>query len=334
MALALWLGFFLLVLLGLFLDLGVLHRTPRSLKPREALGWTAFWIVQALGFSAVVYWIYDSQYQGFGIQLDASVAGKEAVWLYLASYLTEKSLSLDNVVVMALIFSDFRIPLALQHRVLLWGVLGAIVLRILMIVCGVALIRELAWITYAFGALLIVSALRLLRAEEDRFEPEKSLMARVAGKVFPLTSDLERDRFLVRRDGRIHLTRLALVLVLVEGSDVMFAVDSIPAVLAITPDPFLVATSNIFAILGLRSLYFAIAPLMERFHHLKSSLVVLLGFVGVKLLLAHHVAIPPALTLVVIAAILSMGVALSVVTDRRALRRGQDVPRGSGAMKR
>ena len=320
MAALLWAGFFVGILIGVLLDLGVLRSRPREVAPREALAWTAFWIVQALGFSAVVYYVYESQLHGFGVQADRSTTGAEAVSLFLASYAMEKSLSLDNVVVMACIFSDFRVPPPLQHHVLVLGVLGAVVLRFAMIVCGVALIAHFTFVTYVFGAILLLSAVRMWMPSSETLHSESHLLRRFLGRIVPVHDAYEGGRFVVSSDGRRHLTRLAIVLILVESSDLVFALDSIPAVLAITTDPFLVVTSNVFAILGLRSLYFAIAPLMERFRYLKPALVTLLGLVGIKLVVSHHVQVPAFATLGAIVAIVGVGVAASMFAARRERR--------------
>jgi len=209
------------------------------------------------------------------------------------------------------------VPLSYQHRVLFWGVLGALVLRFVMIVAGAALIHQFTWITYIFGAFLILSAARMLVASDDHLEPEKNAFVRIAERLFPVHDHFHGHHFFIDVNGRRHATRLFIVLVLVESSDVIFAIDSIPAIFAITTEPFIVVTSNVFAILGLRSLYFALAPLMDRFRYLKLSLVFLLGFVGVKLVLAHHVDISPVATLGAIVGIVAVGALASVYASRR-----------------
>ena len=328
----LWVGFLALVLVGISLDLGLLRRRPHEITPREALAWTGFWIGEALAFSGVVYLVYESQWQGWGVQVERSTTGVEAVWLFLGSYLMEKSLSLDNVVVMACIFSDFRVPRALQHHVLLLGVLGAVVFRFVMLVCGVALIEHFAFVTYVFGAILLLSAVRMLLPGSETLQSEDHFVRRILGRFLPIHDAYEGRRFVVRRGPKRYLTRLAIVLALVESSDLVFALDSIPAVLAITTDPFLVVTSNVFAILGLRSLFFAITPLMEKFRYLKAGLVALLGLVGVKLIISHHVEIPALVTLAAIVGIVLVCVAASVLVGWREHRvlpaRGE--PGGTG----
>ncbi len=326
MATIFWIAFLVLVLAGVTLDLGVFNKTPRVPRTREALAWTGFWVTLALSFAVLVYYIYELNWTGVGITSN-DWSGSEAVTLFLTGYLIEYSLSLDNIVVIALIFTHFRVPLAYQHRVLFWGVLGALVLRFTLIVIGAALIAQFAWITYVFGGFLIYSAARMLVATEDELEPEKNVFVRLAERFFPVHDAFHGHRFFISMNGRRYATRLFIVLLLVESSDVIFAVDSIPAIFAITTEPFIVFTSNVFAILGLRSLYFALAPLMDRFRYLKMSLVFLLAFVGVKLIVAHHLHIPPPLTLAVILGIISVGAVASVIASaaetRAAARPGE-----------
>jgi tellurite resistance protein TerC len=307
-----WLGFLAVVLVCLALDLGVFHREARVVRAREAFMWTGVWVTLAVLFSFAVYYAYANPHSVAG-PVDLHDYGPlEAVQLYFTAYLVEYSLSLDNIVVMALIFTHFCVPLSLQHRVLFWGVLGAIVMRFGFIVAGSALLSEISWVSYVFGGLLLLSAARMLFSKEGEFAPEKNIWVRGLRRMLPVHDDFEGSSFFTRRDGRMHATRLFIVLLLVEGSDLIFAVDSIPAALAITSDPFLVFTSNIFAVMGLRSLYFALAPLIERFRYLKISLVFLLGFVGAKLLLHDYVEIDPSTTLMVIGATILFGVLASV----------------------
>jgi tellurite resistance protein TerC len=325
MATLFWIAFLVLVLVGVTLDLGVFNKTPRVPRTREALGWTGFWVTLALGFAVLVYYIYEYDWTGIGITSN-DWSGAEAVTLFLTGYLIEYSLSLDNIVVIALIFTHFRVPLAYQHRVLFWGVLGALVMRFTLIVIGAALIARFWWITYVFGGFLIFSAARMLVATEDELEPEKNVFVRLAERFFPVHDHFHGHHFFISTNGRRYATRLFIVLLLVESSDVIFAVDSIPAIFAITTEPFIVFTSNVFAILGLRSLYFALAPLMERFRYLKVSLVFLLAFVGVKLIVAHHVHIPPPVTLAAILGIISVGAVASVLASAAEKRAAEPVP--------
>lgn len=308
----LWLGFIVLILALLALDLGVFHRKDHAPTLAEALAWSGFWISLALAFTGAVYFLYENNWIGVGLAFPEDVSGADAALLYITGYILEKSLSLDNIFIIALIFSHFRIPLALQHRVLFWGVLGALVMRGAMIGAGALLIERFSWMTYAFGALLLFTAVRMLVVNHDSIEPDKRPVIRMARRLFPVTDGLRGGRFQVLENGRRMITPLLLVLLLVESTDLLFAVDSVPAVFAITSDPFLIYTSNVFAILGLRSLYFALAPLLSRFRFLKSSLVFVLAFVGVKMLLAHAEPISVLVSLSVILGILSVGVVASI----------------------
>jgi len=314
-----WGGFIVLFLALLFLDLAVLHRESEELSVPQALFWTAVWICVAACFSLVIYGLYEHQWFGFVPDDDGPRRGADAVLQYVTGYLLEWSLSVDNIFVMAIIFNFLRIPAAFQYRVLFWGIVGAIVLRGMMIGAGTALLDAFDWMFYVFGATLIVSALRMLR-EDDEDTPRdlsNSFPARLLRRFIPVTEEIHGTRFLVRLDGRLHATPLLLALVMVELTDVVFAVDSIPAILAVTQDPFLVFTSNAFAILGLRSLYFAVAGLMALFRYLKYSLVLILAFVGVKMLLVSIYHVPNLVSLGIIVATLAGGVLASLVAARR-----------------
>jgi tellurite resistance protein TerC len=235
----------------------------------------------------------------------------------VTGYLLEWSLSVDNIFVMALIFTYMKIPPVLQYRVLFWGIVGAIVLRGAMIALGSALIHSFDWMFYVFGGILLVSAARMLRTEEEEYDPSKSVLVRLARKVYPVTDKLDGEKFFTRIDGKLAATPLFVTLLFIDFADVVFAVDSIPAIFAVTQDPFLVFTSNAFAILGLRSLYFAIAGLMAMFHYLKLSLVFILGFIAIKLMLVQHVKIPDAISLGVIVGMLGIGILASVMTKSK-----------------
>lgn len=318
----LWIAFLSLILGLLALDLGVFHRKDRAPTVMEAVAWSGFWISLALAFAGAVYFLYENNWIGAGLAFPEDVSGAEASIAYLTGYLLEKSLSLDNIFVIALIFSHFGIPLALQHRVLFWGVMGALAMRGVMIGAGAVLIQRFSWMTYVFGALLLFTAVRMLLAHHEAFEPEKSPAIRLVRRLVPISTDRRGGRFTVVENGRRVATPLLLVLVLVETTDLLFAVDSVPAIFAVTSDPFLVYTSNVFAILGLRSLYFALAPLLSRFRFLKASLVFVLAFVGFKMLLAHAAPIPVPVSLAVILGILAIGMFASVafpgvVTEER-----------------
>ncbi len=280
-----WVGFISFVLAMLALDLGVFNRHARVISTREGLTWAGFCALLALGFSGVVYYLYESHALGIGLGASKSISGGEAAQAFIVGWLIEQSLSLDNVFVIALIFSYFNVPLQFQHRVLFWGIMGALIMRGVMIGVGAALIESFHWVIYVFGALLIVTALKMLFMGEEKVEPDKNPLVRLARRVMPVTPGFEGERFFSRIDGRRAITPLFLVLLVVESTDLIFAIDSIPAIFGITQDPFIVFTSNVFAILCLRSLYFALAGLMDRFRYLKLSLVFVLLFVGAKMLL-------------------------------------------------
>jgi tellurite resistance protein TerC len=317
MAVLIWAGFLALILLFLAIDLGVFNKTPRVISTREALAWTLFYVSLSLAFSGAVYALFEHDWAGIATNAPQHLDGHHAVLQYLTGYVVEYSLSLDNVVVIALIFSYFRVPLAYQHRVLYWGVLGALVFRGLMIGAGAALLARFAWISYVFGALLIFSAARMLAAGDETLNPNENKIYRFICTLYPVRDEFVEHKFFVQESGKRIATRLFVVLMFVETSDVMFAVDSIPAIFAVTSHPFLVFSSNVFAVLGLRSLYFALAPMIEHFRYMKASLVLLLAFVGVKMILAHHVEIPQGASLGVILGILAVGALASAISSRR-----------------
>ncbi|UCF34526.1 MAG: TerC family protein [Phycisphaerales bacterium] len=317
MAIWLWMGFIACVLGLLALDLGIFHRKAHAVHTREALLWTAFWVVLALVFNAAVYYMYEHHWLGIGLEVGHELTGKQAALQFFTGYVIEKSLSLDNIFVIALIFAYFNVPAVYQHRVLFWGILGALIMRGLMIAAGAALIQRFDWIVYVFGAFLLATAVKMLIVRHEKLEPDKNPAVRLARFFYPVSAHFEEQRFFTRVGGRRAITPLFLVLLVVESSDVLFAVDSIPAIFAITRDPFLVFTSNVFAILGLRSLYFALAGIMARFRYLRISLVFVLAFVGVKMLLAHHRPIPTWVSLSIICAILLIGVVASLIGSRR-----------------
>lgn len=309
-----WILFLVLIALMIYLDLSFEKRKgPHEMTFGESMTWTLIWISAALLFNLGVYWIYEHHMiHPAGSPHD--IGGQEAALLFFTGYLVEKSLSLDNVFVIALIFSYFHVPATLQHRVLIWGVLGAIILRFVMIVCGAALITHFTFMNYLFGALLIFTAVKMLIIKQENMHPETNPVIILARKLMPVTHEFHGSAFFVRIGGALTMTPLFLSLLVVETSDVIFAIDSIPAIFSITTDPFLIFTSNIFAILGLRSLYFVLATAINRFYYLRFSLVFLLAFVGVKMLTAHHYPIDTALSLYIILGILSVGVLASVIT--------------------
>ncbi len=317
MTVLIWGAFVVGILLLLALDLGVFHRRPHEISVTEAFGWSAFWVLLALAFNVLVFWLYENNWIGVGLAFPEDIDGRTAAIEFFTGYLLEKSLSLDNIFVIALIFSYFRVPLAYQHRVLFWGVVGALVLRGVMIAAGAALLHRFAWMTYVFGGLLLLTAARMLVARHDNLAPEETVVVRLARRWLPISDEFHGHRFVVEKNGVRMATPLLLVLLLVEATDVMFAVDSIPAIFAVTDDAFIVYTSNVFAILGLRSLYFALAPMLERFRFLKTSLVFVLGYIGVKMLLTHTYPIPAAVSLAMVGGILTVGVLASLMGSGR-----------------
>lgn len=315
MTFLLWIGFVVLIVILLAVDLGILNRKAHVPSAREALGWTGLWLSVAMGFNALVYFMYEHNWLGVADGLEPG-SGARAALEFLTGYLIEYSLSLDNIFVIAMVFAYFKVPPQFQHRVLFWGIIGAQAMRGTMIVLGLAFIEAFSWAVYVLGALLIWTAGRMLVADEDKLEPEKTFFVRVVKKLYPVTSAYHGDRFFARIDGKNTATPLALALVVVESMDLLFAVDSIPAVMAVTQDPFIVFTSNVFAILGLRSLYFALAAMMDRFRYLKLSIVFILGFVGVKMILSHHHRISTGQSLAVIGAFLGVGILASWYVNR------------------
>jgi len=314
MSLWLWFGFVAFIILVLILDLGVLNRKARVISLYEALAWTALWVSLALAFSVGVYFIYEYHWLGMGLSaIGNHLDGKQAALQFITGYLIEKSLSIDNIFVIALIFAYFRVPLQYQYRVLIWGIFGAIILRGMMIIFGLALINTFAWITYVFGAFLIFTAIKMLIQRHDNLQPDKNPLIKLFTRLFPVSDHYDDDKFFTRINERRAVTPLLLAMLLIETADIIFAVDSIPAIIAITRDPFLVFTSNIFAILGLRSLYFALAGVMDKLRYLKTSLVFLLAFVGVKMLLVHYYPIPTTVSLAVIIGILTVGIMASLI---------------------
>ena len=298
----LWVGFNVFVLLMLALDLGVFHRKAHVVSFRESITWTCVWVVLALIFNAGI-WHYAGPAKGLE---------------FFTGYLIEKSLSVDNVFVFALLFSYFAVPPIYQHKVLFWGILGALVMRAIMIAAGAALISNFAWVIYLFGAFLIATGIKMAVKREEQIHPERNPIVRLFKRWMPVTSDYRGDRFFVLENGRRAATPLFVVLLLVEFTDLIFAVDSIPAIFAVTLDPFIVYTSNVFAILGLRSLYFALAGVMHKFHYLKVGLGVVLAFVGVKMLLAHSpYKIDTLISLAVVVLILAVAVIASLVRPVR-----------------
>jgi tellurite resistance protein TerC len=321
----LWIGFVAFVLLMLALDLCVVNRRPHEVRAREALAWTTVCIALALAFNTLVYFMYEHHWLGVGLRepgRGTPLDGRAAALQFLTGWLVEYSLSVDNIFVMAVIFSFFKVPNRHQHRILFWGVLGALIMRGMMIGCGTALISHFRWTTYVFAAFLLYTAARLLTMRDHDPDPEKGLVLRFARRFLRVGPAHARGdgpaRFFTRVNGRWAVTPLFLVLLVIETTDVVFAVDSIPAIIGITHDPFLVFTSNIFAILGLRSLYFALLAVLDRFRYLKLSLVFVLAFVGVKMLLDDtRFEVPTEWSLGAIGLILALGAAASLLLGKR-----------------
>ena len=297
-----WVGFNLFVLMMLAIDLSVFHRKAHEVKFKEALIWSIVWIALALLFNLGIYF-----WRGPQIALE-----------FLTGYLIEKSLSVDNLFIFLLIFSYFRVPALYQHKVLFWGILGALVMRAIFIAAGVTLIQKFHWLIYIFGGFLILTGIKMALEKEKKIHPERNPVLRLFRRFVPVTSDYEGDKFLVKREGRYFATPLFITLLIVETTDLIFAIDSIPAILAITLDPFIVYTSNIFAILGLRSLYFALAGIMQLFHYLHYGLSAILVFVGAKMLLAYIYKIPVDIALGVVAGFLLISVIASIIRPREA----------------
>lgn len=314
---AVWIGFLVLIGIVIALDLGVFHKKAHVVSMPEALGWTAAWVSLALVFNVGVYFLYEFNPSGWDMDT-APLSGSQAAIQFFTGYVVEKSLSIDNVFVIAMIFAHLRVPLADQHRVLFWGILTAIVLRGLMIFGGLALLERFAWLTYVLGGVLLWSAAKILIIRHDNVDLTNSFTVRTFRRFMPMTDEYHDSRFFIRENGLLIATPLVLALVLVEVTDVLFAVDSIPAIFAITRDPFIVFTSNIFAVLGLRSLYFVLAGLMDRFRYLKTSLAFLLAYVGIKMMLVHTYPIPNPVSLAIISGILAVGVFASTAAGRDA----------------
>lgn len=316
MQLIVW-GIFILIILGLLvLDLGVLNKNQHEVKTKEALTWTAVWVSLALLFNVVVYYAYQYNIMDVVTNSPDIKNGKDAVLKFFTGYLIEESLSMDNVFVIAMLFSYFNIPAKYQHRVLFWGIMGALVFRGLMIVLGTALVHQFAWIMYIFGGLLVFSALKMLFGGDSEFDADKNFAVKAIRKFYPVSKELDGGNFFTVKDGIKMATPLFVILIVIETTDIIFAVDSIPAIFAVTTDPFIVFTSNVFAILGLRSLYFVLASFMNKFAYLKYSLVVLLLFIGIKMLIVDFVHLSIPLSLGIIVVILGVGVVASLILTK------------------
>jgi len=296
-----WGGFLGFVLLMLALDLGVFHRKAHEVKVKEAAVWTVVWIVLAFLFAGAVY-----HFKGPGPAME-----------FAAGYLIEEALSVDNLFVFLVLFSYFKVPPAYQHRVLFWGILGALIMRATLILIGAALIARFHWVLYIFGGFLVFTAVKLAMQKEAEGDPGSNPVVRTVRRFVPLTNDFSGSRFFVKIDGKSLATPLFLVLVTVEFTDLVFALDSIPAIFSVTTDTFIVYTSNVFAILGLRSLYFALAGIMDMFHYLKVGLSAILGFVGTKMLIVDYYKIPIGISLAVVGGLLLLSIVASMLWPKR-----------------
>ena len=302
-----WLGFIAFVLAMLSLDLGVFNRTPHVVSAREALTWTGVWVGLALVFAG-----------GLALFVD-----RQAALTFLTGYVIEESLSVDNIFVIVLIFQYFAVPAQYQHRVLFWGILGALIMRGLFIGIGAALLARFEWIIYIFGALLVITGIRMAVKQDEEFDGEQNPVVKFVRRFLPVTSDYRGEHFFTMEEGRRSATPLLLVLVLVEATDLIFAIDSIPAIFGITRDPFLVFTSNIFAVLGLRSLFFLLASVVTKFHLLKYGLAVILTFVGAKMLAEHWIHIPILWSLGIVISVLAASIGASFVWPQPVASEGK-----------
>lgn len=302
-----WIGFTTLVLGLLALDLGVFHRKVHAVSVKEAAIWSAVWICLALLFNAGIYFL----------------SGPELALQFLTGYLIEKSLSVDNIFIFVLIFTSFSVPQAYQHRVLFWGVIGALIMRAILILAGTTLLETFHWVFYVFGAFLIITGIRMAFQKEREIEPHKNPVVRLVRRLIPVTENYEQQHFFVRRSGQLLATPLLLTLVIIEATDLIFALDSIPAIFAITLDPFIVYTSNVFAILGLRSLYFVLAGAISKFHYLKIGLAIILVGVGIKMIIADWLHFPEWIPLLFIALVLAVAIAASLIRARKLAEKEQ-----------
>jgi tellurite resistance protein TerC len=310
-----YVGFTAIILFLVALDLGVLRRRNTAPSFKQALAWSGWSVALGLSFTIVVYYLYEHGIGGLGIA-PGNPGGKTAALQYLAGYVLEESLSLDNLFVIAVIFNYFSVPLQYQHRVLFWGVLGALVFRGIFIGAGAAVLSAFAWTTDLLGALLLITALRMLFVKHDDVDPEKNVFVRLVRRIYPVTGSFEEARFFSKINGRNAVTPLFLVLVLVESTDLLFAIDSVPAIFAVTSDPFLVYTSNVFAIIALRSMYFALAPSLKQIRYLNASLAVVLAFIGAKMILARWWHIPIGHSLGIIVSVIALGILASLFRNR------------------
>lgn len=329
-----WTGFIVLILFLLALDLGIVHRKQGVMSASTALRWTGVWIFVALCFSVVVYFLYESswgpEFSGALPEGYKTLGGKDAVLKYLTGYLIEKLLSLDNIFVIAVILATFKVPEESMHRVLYWGILGALILRGIMIGAGTAALLRWHWLIYPLGGVLIWTGIKLFTSasgdDDDGPDVDKNPLVRLARVFFKVGPPQHPGEFFTKVDGKFAITPVFLALLAVEASDVLFAVDSVPAIFAVTLDPFIVFTSNIFAILGLRSLFFALQSLLGRFKLLKYALAGILVFVGLKMVASSYIKVPPLLSLLVIVVAVSATMIISLIHEKKEAARGGGNP--------
>lgn len=312
-----WAVFIGFILLMLAVDLGLFNRTPRVIAFKEAMVWLCVWIGLALAFNVLLYFGYQHHWLGIGLGEHSAVTPKDAAMEFLTGYLVELSLSVDNIFVIAIIFQFFKVPAQFQHRVLFWGIMGAIILRGVMIIIGAKLIQQFDWVIYIFGAFLILTAAKMLFLKHDEFDPEKNIVMRLSRKFIPVSDRYDGHHFLTKIGGKTFATPLAICLILIETTDLIFAFDSIPAIFGITRDPFIVFTSNMFAILGLRTMYFGLSGLLSKFRYLSKALVFVLAFVGIKMCIHSWVKIDNNVSLAVVLGMLAVGVVMSLVIPEK-----------------
>lgn len=311
-----WIIFIACILIFLALDLGIFNKTPHIISSKEAGMWTGIWVALSFAFSGVIYWLYQNNFVANPDNLKPAVASMK----YITGYLIELSLSADNIFVIAVIFASFKIGQKYQHRVLFWGIIGAVIFRGLMIFFGVLLINKIDWITYVFGAFLVFTAMKMLfKKDDDEFNPKESFVYKMIGKVIPISHHKDKEHFFIKENNKNYATPLFVALIVIEVMDMIFAMDSVPAILAITSDPFLVFSSNIFAILGLRSMYFFLANMLEKFSYLEYSLIAILTFVGIKMLIIQHYKFPEWVSLTFIAVALATGIIVSLAKSEKEI---------------
>ena len=298
----LWSLFGFIVIILLVLDLGVFHKKANEIHMKEALIWSGIWIAVALIFNIGIYYVRGSE---FALQ-------------FLAGYLLEKSLSVDNLFVFLLVFNYFQLPSKFQHKILFWGILGALFFRAIFIFFGVSLLHYFTWMIYVFGAILIITGFKLAFEKDTKVNPEKNIFVRMVRRFYPVSSEFHEGKFFIKANGIIYATPMIIILLVIESTDIVFAVDSIPAILAISKDIFIIYTSNVFAILGLRALYFALAQLMQLFHYLHYGLSIILVIIGIKMIISHFIHIPTVITLGIIMLILFFSVLASLKWPKKS----------------